>query len=72
MSEGKSKTSTVGPKGGICPVCGERSYSAHGVHPQCAVVQADAPRKQRLAAEKRAKDKEQAARREKERAKNQK
>lgn len=25
----------------ICPVCGKSSYSAGGVHPQCAVHQAD-------------------------------
>ncbi len=38
----------------ICPVCGKRSYSREGVHPQCAMVQADAPRKLRLAAERKA------------------
>lgn len=27
-----------------CPVCGEISYSLGGVHPQCAVRQADASR----------------------------
>ena len=32
----------------ICPVCGKRSYSANGIHPQCAVGQADAPREQEL------------------------
>lgn len=25
-----------------CPVCGKRSYSLSGTHPQCAVRQADA------------------------------
>jgi len=30
----------------ICPVCGKRSYSAGGIHPQCAVQQAEAPREQ--------------------------
>jgi transcription elongation factor Elf1 len=35
-----------------CPVCGKRSYSSTGIHPQCAMIQADAPRKMRLAAEK--------------------
>ena len=34
----------------ICPVCGKRSYSAGGIHPQCAVQQADAPREQQLKA----------------------
>jgi hypothetical protein len=33
----------------ICPVCGHASYSVGGVHPQCAVRQADA---RRLEAEK--------------------
>jgi predicted RNA-binding Zn-ribbon protein involved in translation (DUF1610 family) len=28
----------------LCPVCGEVSYSVQGIHPQCAVVQADAIR----------------------------
>src|SRR6185436_1792408 len=28
----------------MCPVCGKRTYSHVGVHPQCAVQQADAPR----------------------------
>jgi hypothetical protein len=36
-----------------CPVCGKRSYSLTGIHPQCAVQQADAPRQRRLAAAKR-------------------
>lgn len=38
----------------LCPVCGEPSYSAAGIHPQCATVQADEPRKERLKAEKKA------------------
>jgi len=28
----------------LCPVCGKVSYSAAGIHPQCAVQQADAKR----------------------------
>jgi hypothetical protein len=44
----------VAPKGKQCPVCGKTSYSAVGIHPQCAVQQADAPRRKLLAAEKRA------------------
>ena len=31
-----------------CPVCGEISYSLAGVHPQCAVRQADEQRLRRL------------------------
>jgi hypothetical protein len=37
-----------------CPVCGHSSYSPTGIHPQCAVSQADEPRRLRLAAEKKA------------------
>jgi predicted nucleic-acid-binding Zn-ribbon protein len=39
----------------ICPVCGERSYSHGGIHPQCAVRRSDAPRQERLRAEKKSK-----------------
>lgn len=45
----------------ICPVCGKSSYSAGGIHPQCAVVQADAPRRALLAAEKKAEEQRKAA-----------
>lgn len=31
-----------------CPVCGETSYSVGGVHPQCAVRQADEKRLQKI------------------------
>jgi hypothetical protein len=31
-----------------CPVCGRVSYSAAGIHPQCAVQQADAKRMKRV------------------------
>ena len=54
MSEKKPNPIFV-DRGRICPVCKEPSYSRDGVHPQCAMVQADAPRAARLAAEKRAK-----------------
>jgi hypothetical protein len=40
-----------------CPVCGKSSYSLAGIHPQCAVSRADAPRRAQLAAKKRAKAK---------------
>ena len=39
--------------GNVCPVCGKRSYSLRGIHPQCAMRQADAPRQLQLAAAKR-------------------
>lgn len=48
-------------RGQICPVCGKRSYSLHGIHPQCAVQQADAPRQQKLAEAKREQARVQAA-----------
>ena len=36
-----------------CPVCGQVTYSRDGIHPQCAVQQADAPRRARLQEEKK-------------------
>lgn len=41
------------PAGRPCPVCGKRSYSLVGIHPQCAVQQADAPRQRQLEAARR-------------------
>ena len=43
--------------GKICPVCGKSSYSRDGIHPQCAIEQADLPRQKKLAAEKKKKAK---------------
>jgi hypothetical protein len=31
----------------MCPMCGRASYSRDGIHPQCAVTQADSTRKLR-------------------------
>ena len=39
-----------------CPVCGKASYSKNGIHPQCAVIQADMPRQKQLAEDKKRKD----------------
>jgi hypothetical protein len=36
----------------LCPVCGKASYSPGGIHPQCAMQQADEPRLARLRAAK--------------------
>jgi predicted RNA-binding Zn-ribbon protein involved in translation (DUF1610 family) len=36
----------------LCPICGKASYSAGGIHPQCAMQQADEPRMTRLRAAK--------------------
>ncbi len=58
MSEKKPTPINLEPNTKICPVCGKRSYSRQGVHPQCAMVQADAPRQLRLTAAKKAKAKE--------------
>lgn len=38
----------------ICPVCGTRSYSREGIHPQCAQSQADAVRMEQVKAEQKA------------------
>lgn len=45
----------------ICVVCGEVSYSAGGIHPQCAQEQADAPRIARIKAEQKTEKKCKAA-----------
>ena len=37
-----SKPKMVGPVRATCPVCGKTAYSHGGIHPQCAVSQADA------------------------------
>jgi hypothetical protein len=34
----------------LCPICGKASYSRGGIHPQCAMQQADEPRTLRLRA----------------------
>ena len=54
MSEKKPTPIIVAGKNRTCPVCGQRSYSLGGIHPQCAVLQADAPRTLRLAAARKA------------------
>ena len=40
-------------RGRVCPICGKQSYSREGIHPQCAVQQADAPRQILIAEQKR-------------------
>lgn len=50
----KNPTPMIQPTGKkLCPVCGKPSYSLEGIHPQCAVEQADAPRRERLRTEKK-------------------
>ena len=55
MNSKKPNPLFIEPSGSVCPVCGKRSYSLRGIHPQCAVQQADAPRQKLLAAEKKEK-----------------
>ena len=51
MSEKKPTPLISEPSGKVCPICGKRTYSRGGIHPQCAVFQADAPRTEELKAE---------------------
>lgn len=53
MSQKKPIPETVQPDAKICAVCGKRSYSLGGVHPQCAVRLAEAPRERQLKAAKK-------------------
>ena len=54
MSEKKPTPVYIEKLGKVCPVCRKASYSRDGIHPQCAAIQADEPRRLRLAAEKKA------------------
>ena len=46
MSTKKPEPIFPSRKPNICPVCGKSSYSAAGIHPQCAEKQADEKRRQ--------------------------
>jgi len=49
MNNNKKPTPLIpGISNKICPICGEVSYSRDGIHPQCAMIQADEPRKQQI------------------------
>ena len=48
MSEKKPTPDSRARERKRCPVCGEISYSAAGVHPQCSVKKADAERALKL------------------------
>jgi hypothetical protein len=50
MSSEKSVVIIPPPPRNLCPVCGKPAYSLGGVHPQCAIEQADQPRILRLRA----------------------
>jgi rRNA maturation endonuclease Nob1 len=47
MSE-KSVIIVPQPPKNLCPICGKPAYSLGGIHPQCAMHQADQPRLNRL------------------------
>ena len=53
MSEKKPIPPSSEPSGKVCPVCGQQTYSQGGIHPQCAVHQADAARVEKLKAERK-------------------
>lgn len=57
MSDKRRGLVMAGASHNLCPVCGKRSYSAAGTHPQCAQAQADAVRKKELAKERAAEEK---------------
>lgn len=48
MSSEKSVVIIPPPPKNLCPVCGKPAYSLGGIHPQCAMLQADMPRMNRL------------------------
>jgi hypothetical protein len=48
MSDTKPEPLFRAPLRKLCPICGEISYSLCGVHPQCAMEEADAPRMERI------------------------
>ena len=52
MSEKKPAPWISQPGGKVCPVCGTRTYSQGGIHPQCAVYRAEA-RTEKLKAERK-------------------
>lgn len=54
MSEKKPSPIVVVPQRKLCPICKKPTYSSTGIHPQCAMVQADTPRQARLAAARKA------------------
>ena len=53
MNNKRSTPIIAEPGKKTCPVCGKPSYSAAGVHPQCAAHQADAARQMQRKAKKK-------------------
>ena len=54
MNIKKPTPRVVEQSGNLCPVCGKRSYSRDGIHPQCAQLQAEAPRNEENRAKRQA------------------
>ena len=54
MSRSKPPPLSPQPNRKTCPICGHSSYSRDGIHPQCAVTKADAPRQAQLVAARKA------------------
>jgi hypothetical protein len=54
MTTRKEETALIiqQPPKNLCPVCGTATYSLGGIHPQCAMQQADQPRLAQLKARK--------------------
>jgi hypothetical protein len=48
MSSEKSVVIVPQAPRNLCPICGKAAYSLGGIHPQCAMQQADKPRIDRL------------------------
>jgi len=48
MQHKKPPPLVSGSRRPVCPVCGQTSYSRAGIHPQCAVKQADDKRLERI------------------------
>ena len=57
MSSEKSVFVLPQPPKNLCPICGKAAYSLGGIHPQCAIQQADEPRLIKLRAVKAAEPK---------------
>jgi predicted RNA-binding Zn-ribbon protein involved in translation (DUF1610 family) len=53
MSEKKPTPWMPQSRGKACPICGKPTYSTGGIHPQCAVRQADEPRTEKLKADRK-------------------
>lgn len=53
MSQKKPRPLYRSPRRKHCPVCGEVTFSRSGIHPQCAVKQADNKRLARLKSKKK-------------------